>query len=167
MPGAWQEGHAVRRELDGWMLWERASCIPELAFHVDVWFFWLLSAPSLTPQSSIMALINSRRKTGNALFSFCLLSLELAAHQEHAFFAFLQPALCCFPPGGSWPWSSIVYTVTGCLSLPNSGLPQEVLLMLYVSYIFHPRCHQNKDGYALPSFILCSEIGCGDGDGII
>ena len=118
-------------------------------------------------RSTIMALINSRRKTGNALFSFCLLSLELAAHQEHAFFAFLQPALCCFPPGGSWPWSSIVYTVTGCLSLPNSGLPQEVHLMLYISYIFHPLCHQNKDGYALPSFILCSEIGCGEGDAII
>lgn len=57
----------------------------------------------------------------------CLVSAfflwELAAHQEHAFFAFLQPALPCFPPGGSWPSSSIVYTVTACLSLPNSGLP--------------------------------------------
>ena len=44
----------------------------------------------------------------------CLVSAfflwELAAHQEHTFFAFFQPALPCLLPGGSWPWSSIGYT---------------------------------------------------------
>ena len=69
-----------------------------------------------------MSLVDFERKTGNALFSFCLHSLGISCLQGVCIF--------CSSPGAHpsllekvCPGPASCVPLTGCLSLTNPGLP--------------------------------------------
>lgn len=123
VPGALQEDHAVGRGLD--VVWSGNGPSPFLIlFSMWTCDYSGSSLPHhlLLSRNSIMSLVDFERKTGNALFGFCLRSLEISCLQGVCI-------LCCPPRAHPsllekvCPSPALCVPLTRCLRLPNPGLP--------------------------------------------